>query len=615
LSDAHLESSSDSSQGRNWWLWGSLALAVLIVGAVFFGGDGSSSPGIVGGHVDSTETPLARSLFDSATDTLDRLEQFETDPALRLVIDRLNQWSRLEPPNDPWTLDPLVEQLPSEPPLKDLPILKTAGRLKFQPDDGNHLLETNWLRNIARMVRGEQSDDLSRAVRLFDWTVRNLQLEDWSIRRGTDVAYRPARIEAKDKKNDVSYLAREVLLFGRGDYVHRAWIFALLGRQENLEVVLLAVPDRDGPHGLRPWLPALLHHGELYLFDTYLGLPLRDADGEIATLKQVQADPSLLRALDTPDEVYPLGDEDLKHVVALVEGSPAYLLRRMQAVESRLAGHKKVVLSARPTAIAEKLSGLKEVAEVRLWPHPYEVLHERNQATPEQMQTIGAAMSPFMLRYPTPRARDRRVALAEEHPLFTGQSQAEEFVADQAPLEIQWCSLWMGRVMHFKGNYASEGKLEGAHQHYLASMIVDTDMERMIQEFERVAGMRDQKTVQDFRANMREVIPRAKQNAIYWLGLIAHDRGIHSASQDFLKRAADRQLDGPWRHGAIYNLARSYEEQAAAAKDPQEAEKLLQEAIRLLQSDKESAQSLGNLIRARTLQAKVETSRPAEANR
>jgi hypothetical protein len=212
--------------------------------------------------------------------------------------------------------------------------------MKFQPDDGNHLLETSWLRNIAHTARGAQSDDLSRATRLFDWTVRNIQLEDWSIRQGREVAYRPAKIEAKDKQNDVSYLAREVLLFGRGDYVHRAWIFALLARQENLDVVLLALPDEDGPHGVRPWLPALLHNGELYLFDTYLGLPLRGSNGELATLKQVLAEPALLSALDMPQEPYPVQSEDLNQLVALVEGSPAYLTRRMQAVETRLAVSK-----------------------------------------------------------------------------------------------------------------------------------------------------------------------------------------------------------------------------------------------------------------------------------
>ncbi len=495
-----------------------------------------------------------------------------------------------------------METLPAEPEgLKDLPMLKTAGGLKFAPDDGNHLLETSWLRNIAREARGAQSDELSRATRLFDWTIRNIQLEDWSIRKGTQVAYRPAKIEAKDKKNDVSYLAREVLLFGRGDYVQRAWVFMLLARQENLDVVLLAVPDSDGPHGLRPWLPALVLGGELYLFDTYLGLPIPGPQGRVATLSQVVADPALLRSLDTPPDSYPLARDDLQKVVALVEGSPAYLLRRMQAVETRLAGSKKVVLSANPTAQAEKLKSVSGISEVRLWPHPFEVLLERHSATPEMMQTIRTAVQPFMIRYPTPRARDRRVAPAEEHPLFMGQQQGDQQVVDQAPLEYQWCSLWMGRMMHFKGLYTSEGKVDGASQHYLAVMIKDTDVDKVIDDFVRAARLTEEKLIQGFRANMREVIPLAKQNATYWLGLIAHDRGNHSVSIDYLERAVDRQLDGPWRYGAAYNLARAYEQQSAQAKDPQEAQDRLNDAIKLLTAD-DSPQALGNRLRAKSLE-------------
>ncbi len=84
LSDAHLESSSEPSAGRNWWLWGSLALAALIVcSLIFSGGSGTSSLGR--GNTGTTERDLGRDIFDSATDTLDRLEQFDTDAALRLV--------------------------------------------------------------------------------------------------------------------------------------------------------------------------------------------------------------------------------------------------------------------------------------------------------------------------------------------------------------------------------------------------------------------------------------------------------------------------------------------------------------------------------------------------
>lgn len=597
MTDNTLLDQTETKPGPNWWLWGSLALGVLIIGGLIIG---ESTPTA---RKDPGED-ARKEIFESATATLDRLEEFDTDPALKLVIERLNQWVRLEEPKDPWVLDPLIEKLPSEPAgLAELSTIKTANGLKFLPEDANHLLETNWLRNIARTARGDRSDDLSRARQLFDWTVRNIQLEDWSLRSAQRIRYRPAMIEGRNKK-DVNYLARDVLLFGRGDYVHRAWIFMLLARQENLDVVLLAVPDKDGPHGWRPWLPALVHADGLYLFDTYLGLPIPGPGDSIATLKQVQADTSLLRALDHPDEPYPLKDEELKGVVALIEGSPAYLTRRMQAVEARLAGNKKVVLFTSPSATAERLKGRAEISAVQLWPQPFEAAAGRTRLSPEQQQTIRAAMAPYLIRFPTPRAKDRKVGAPDEHPLFMGQqAQVDQQVVDQ-PMQIQWCSLWMGRVMHFKGTYTSEGNVDGALAQYLEVMVKDADLEKQIEAFVRAARLQDEAQIAAFRATMREVIPLAKQNAIYWLGLIAQDRGIHPTAIDFFQRAGDPKVDGPWVHGANYNLARVYEQQAALAKDSRESQELLKQAIELLEKDK-SAQSLGNGLRAKTLEARM----------
>lgn len=592
---------------RNWWLWGSLALGGLIVLGLLFSGetDHPSGPGDGGHMLAPDDRELPRNLFDSAADILNRLEQFDTDPALRLVLDRLNQWIGYDEPTEPWELDPLVATLPEEPAdLKKLAGAESAGGLKFLPEDGNHLLETNWLRNIARNARGEHSDDLSRAQRLFDWTVRNIQLEDWSYREGRQVTYRPAMLEGKDKQHDISFLARDAMLFGRGDYVHRAWVFMLLARQENLDVVLLAVPDKDGAHGWRPWLPALVHQDGLYLFDTYLGLPIPGPDKRPATLAQVLANPQLLAALDLPNQPYPLEAAGLKEVIVLVEGSPAYLTRRMQAVDRRLAGDKKVVLAAYPAAIAEKLKGMPGVADVRLWPQPFEAQHDRQSATPQQIQTIRRNMAPFMIRYPTPRMHGRSVTLQDEHPLFMGQPQSVQQMVDQSPLEYQWCSLWMGRTMHFKGAYTSSGNREGALGNYLEVMVKDTEVDDWINKFLRAAGPLDEARTADFRATMREVIPLAKQTATYWLGLIAFDRGNYATCTDFLNRSLAASSNSPWEYGAAYNLARNYEEQAAQTKDPAEADQLRKQAIKLLEED-QSPQSLGNRLRAKSLKAKL----------
>src|SRR5262249_55732351 len=141
--------------------------------------------------------------------------------------------------------------------------------------------------------------------------------------------------------------------------IQRAWVFMLLGRQRQLDIVMLAVADPDHPGRTRPWLPALVHDGQLYLFDTSLGLPIPGPGGKgIATLAQAAEDESILNRLDFDENHhYPFKAAEAKQVTAYIEASPGYLSRRMKALESQLAGEERVVLTASPERIAERLKG------------------------------------------------------------------------------------------------------------------------------------------------------------------------------------------------------------------------------------------------------------------
>ena len=53
---------------------------------------------------------------------------------------------------------------------------------------------------------------------------------------------------------------------------------------------------------------------------------------------------------------------------------------------------------------------------------------------------------------------------------------------------------------------------------------------------------------------------RGKQDASYWSGLIAYQRGNYPAAVDyFARRTLEFMPDGPWTDGARYNLARTFE--------------------------------------------------------
>ena len=139
---------------------------------------------------------------------------------LRQITDRLNQWMRVQPPPAKWQVDPLVASLPE--PLGDLPQVKDLARMEFTRFDGYALQGDAWLRNVANWAKGDVIDDLERAKNLFDWTVRNIQLDDYSPDRPPLFPW-------------------ETLLFGRGTATERAWTFILLLRQLDIDAALLAV--------------------------------------------------------------------------------------------------------------------------------------------------------------------------------------------------------------------------------------------------------------------------------------------------------------------------------------------------------------------------------------
>ena len=230
--------------------------------------------------------------------------------------------------------------------------------------DGNFLKEAAWLRDISNHARGRDPDDLAVAGSLFDWTIRNVRLIDPPSPKQPDLLREIAR-----------RLPADVLLQGEGTALQRAWVFILLGRQQKLDIVMLYVPDPDRPDRPRPWLPALLHNGQLYLFDTTLGLPIPGPGGKgVATLAEAADNPAVLDALDLDaDHHYFVKAAEAKQVLAFIEASPDYLSRRMKALETELTGSEHLVLTCRPAEIARQLKGIAHVApEIKIWTFPYE---------------------------------------------------------------------------------------------------------------------------------------------------------------------------------------------------------------------------------------------------
>ncbi|HUY88210.1 MAG TPA: hypothetical protein VMV10_05725 [Pirellulales bacterium] len=470
------------------------------------------------------------------------------------VVDQLNRWLATQKAAEDWRPDALLETLPAE--LRELPAVKALGDSKFSDPEAATLREVVWLRDISNRVCGEASDDVERARRLFDWTVRNIQL-DPAPTPEQKPGDQPA---AEDEPLAAPYLPWHLLALGHGQATDRAWLFMLLARQQALDVVLLE------PAGAkRQALLGLLVKNQLYLFDAELGLPLPGAtDAEVATLAQIAADDGLLRKLDLDAEhAYPLHASDLAKVTALVEASPIYLQRRSALIEARLTGEEKLALSLDASGLAKRLAACEHVGEARLWPLPY-----------ERLQGLAKRNSPGVKR------------LANEFQVLITPFQ--HVVKKKTEFTV---AVWRGRVQHLLGRFTGEF---GANYFYQLARIADADLDQMValmstpREGDTAETLQQRRLFSESSANQYRA---AKRYASYWLGLVAYERENYITAIDyFAKRTLEATPNGPWTYGALYNLGRTYE-LLGRRKD----------AIAAYESD-DSAQQYGNLLRAKRLE-------------
>jgi hypothetical protein len=304
---------------------------------------------------------------------------------------------------------------------------------------------------------------------------------------------------------------------------------------------------------------------DLYLFDTSLGLPIPGPGGKgIATLGQALDDPQVLRQLDVEDLPYPLAAKDLK-IAALIDAEPDALSRRMQLLQGALPADQHLILTVRPSILEPKLRKCRGVGQVNLWRCGFEaVLYHRFG------RDIAAARDAAV-------ARARYIEVGVFNPDYP---------------------LAKGRNLHLQGRFEKEDEAPGARTFYLSSRQPDQNINRFesSQMVREAAGIQ-QKLPQD-ENQQKEMIEMfasiartQKHHATYWLGLTYHEAGNQAGAIEWL---ADRTMEAyppsPWIPGARYNLARCYEDlgQWDAAR-------------KWLESDKDSPQHHGNLLRAREI--------------
>jgi tetratricopeptide (TPR) repeat protein len=536
-----------------------------------------------------------RSPQDVALDYVSRIEEFEPQQGMRNVAYNLNRWLQTADDTSDWVPTPLLAGLPEG--LRSIPALTELDKLEVTTDDVLYLREASWMRSISRWVMDDEAlvaseawldlleqelgephaHDVAVAVQLFDWTIRNIQADpllDYPESGETPEAAAPQlrplyRAEAGPGYRTWPW---QTLMFGRGDAWQRIRVFAGLARQQQIDVVLLAVQDDSFPGGSRPWLAAALVDERLYLFDAQLGLPIPGPDGAgVATLQQVREDPQLLRSLDLGQSyIYPFDADDLDNLVVLLDASPEALSRRMKIIDANPTSGQQLTLSIDADDLVQRLAacGLRDV---ELWPTPYKTWIYRRALMRRAEDDVELIRSLFF-----------------EEWLFNGDTP-----------------LIRARQQYFRGNFDKQDDREGAKALYLQARVPNTVIAKIstspkIQQ--QLGIVRGRENDQQWEIHLQSgemIVIRSKQNASLWLGLIHYSTGRYDDARVwFQTRCLEAYEDGPWTASARYNLARTYEQIGDL------------EAARELYLLDDSPQKHGNLLRARALRKRLESARP-----
>ena len=218
-----------------------------------------------------------------------------------------------------------------------------------------------------------QAKDLSLALQLFDWVIRNIQLEETPSYTDEEREEQQL-VEAETlaasglagpgaKRN-----AWQLMVFARGDYIEKAKLFMMLCHQMEIPTVMFATGEDQ-----TPWAVGVPIGDDFYLFDTRLGMPIPGKDSSFATLADVKADPSLLSNLNlsvkeslADDTDYWVKESDLENLTGLLYWHPVGASERISILESKIAKDRKLTLTLRADEAAAKLPKVENV-EYKPW--------------------------------------------------------------------------------------------------------------------------------------------------------------------------------------------------------------------------------------------------------
>lgn len=365
-------------------------------------GTGTFRPGSVKLPGTSGVSPPVKVVRDSAersailVSSIELIQRAALQPGgdnFGLATQKLNQYFEGTPASEyqmPFEARAFLEtQLPKN-------TLRDMENPEWTKRDARHLEDCMMYYGIASRIGGT-GDDLSRARRVFDWSVQQLQL----VPAGSlgSRQYRQAMARPYD------LLLRGMGTEADGFWAERAWLFIVLCRQLGLDAglitytkgnvlePLLGGAGADGrpgsgllglakpPKPVIGWICAVLIEGKAYLFDTRVGLPIPGPGGDgVATLDQALSDPSRLEAMNLPGES-PYGTSRATLMASpsklgiLIDSSRGYFNPKMKMLQRELPGKNRTILYRDPSEQRDHFAKVMgdRLGEVALWSMPLEV--------------------------------------------------------------------------------------------------------------------------------------------------------------------------------------------------------------------------------------------------
>lgn len=539
----------------------------------------TSSSDLIGISSSVQSAEASKDAIEEAFRDIPKMILLERRVAVGEVTRQLNSWSTRQAPEPDWKPSDLIEGIPS--PLRKSFWGTQLASMQFGEPHCDYLYQCQrmhaivewvlarpyrdplfapWLEAKKAELAQEEGTRLEQALKLFDWTIRNIMMEGDA--KSIETLPTNPQLPMDDNAAGYTQLPWQTAISARGDAVARARVFLQLAMQADLHPCWVALPGITDD-SYRLWAIGIPVGKQLYLLEPRLGIPLPGPDQKgVATLEQAQQDPAILRRAKIAELFdYPVAAPDVARAFLVLDLEPASLSRPMQKMESALTGNLRLRLAA----------------DIDRWKQQLQM------AAPDRAIRLGSL--PWMAQQYAIDLRER----LKDVTAFTARYMSRVgLYADDTPVT-------RARLAHLSGQFDGNLDGDGALGRYMALRIDDETLDRLPFDIELQKSLlirrlpNEENDAFQRRISLYQGLYRqSKLEGSLFLSMAQFDLGNYETSQSWADRWMLKQEGTErWHPICWYLIARNLEQSGK----PQEAVDWYRKSP--------SAQEAGNRIRAR----------------